>query len=145
MLVNKKINYRITLIAIKRDASIYLLHTVFIFIILFLHHWGYTENYFKLVSKYNFILFLQKLSVGGFFFLSGYKMAKYKLADPVKNFIVNRFFRIYILYVISLVLFSFTAYPHLNNGDLPSIKNFLVHILCFQSILPDLFQKNYHL
>lgn len=123
-----------TTIAVK------MLNSLFIIIILFLHHIAYTPYYFHF---YNIPLFLQKLSVGGFFFLSGYKLSKSKATDSVRDFFINRCFRIYLLYVFGLIIFSYTAYPYMNKGHLPSYQNFILHALCLQSILPNFFGNNY--
>lgn len=126
----------------KKTYTIELLNTIFIFIILFLHHASYTTNYFSILSEYKVTFFLQKLSVGGYFFLSGFKLAKGKISDSSKDFIVNRFFRIYPLYLLAVIAFSFTAYPYQREGELPSLPNIIVHVLCIQSILPGMFQAN---
>lgn len=124
----------------KSGIAIGLLNTLFIIAILFLHHIAYTPYYFEI----SFIpLFLQKLSVGGFLFLSGYKLSKSKSEDSVKDFAVNRFFRVYLLYIFGIIIFSFTAYPYMNKGHLPSYQNFIMHALCLQAILPNFLGNNY--
>lgn len=139
--------------AIKADNSychsnridpVELLSAVFIVVVLFLHHRGYTTDYSWLLPKYKITLFLQKLSIGGFIFLSGFKLAKSKLSEPARSFAINRFFRIYLLYLLALIVFSFTAYPHLNKGAFPSWPNFILHAFCIQSIVPYMIQRNYH-
>jgi peptidoglycan/LPS O-acetylase OafA/YrhL len=124
--------------------TIEFLNTIFIFVVLFLHHSNYTTDYFSLFSQYNVTLYLQKLSIGGFIFLSGFKLTNSKSLTSFRAFFINRFFRIYLLYLISLFFFSFTAYPYLNSGEFPSLPNIILHIFCIQSIVPDLFQANYH-
>jgi len=49
---------------------------------------------------------LQKFAVGGFLFLSGYKLALSKRDEPAQTFLLNRFLRIYPLYFLAVVLFS---------------------------------------
>lgn len=127
----------------KKTYTIEFLNSLFIFIILFLHYTTYTTNYFWILSAYKVTSFLQKLSVGGFIFLSGFKLAKAKISDSSMAFIVNRFLRIYPLYLLAVIVFSFTAYPYVNKGDLPSLPNIIIHVLCLQSIVPDMFQANY--
>jgi peptidoglycan/LPS O-acetylase OafA/YrhL len=113
-----------------------LLNTMFICIILFLHHANYTTNYFSFLFNYKIVLFLQKLAVGGFVFLSGFKLTKSKSSDSMKHFFINRFFRIYPIYLLALIVFSFTVFPHSNEGSLPTLLNFTLHALCIQAIFP---------
>ncbi len=127
----------------KINIAVNILNTLFIVITLFLHVGLYTSYYPEFVQKYNINLFLQKLSVGGFLFISGYKLTMSKATDSLKNFVINRFFRVYLLYLLCLIFFSFTVYPDMNGGHLPSYQNFILHALCLQSILPNFFGNNY--
>lgn len=124
--------------------SVNFLNSIFILIVLLLHHGGYTTNYVTFLSHYRITLVLQKLAVGGFVFLSGFKLALSKISVPLAVFLRERFLRIHLLYVIALTIFSFTAYPRLNDGQLPNLANFCVHMVGMQSVFPDLFQPNYY-
>jgi hypothetical protein len=123
--------------------TIELLNTLFIFSILFQHHIDYTINYFSYFTSFHIMAFLQKLSVGCFFFLSGFKLSVSNISVTPYTFIVNRFFRIYLLYLAALFVSSITAYPYSNMGEMPSWPNVILHILCVQSIFPNMFQTNY--
>ena len=102
------------------------INSLLISIILYLHHSSYTNNYFSILANYHINELLQKFAVGGFFFF------------------MNRFLKIYILYFVALIIASFTLYPFLNNGTYPTVNNFILHILCIQTILPDYYQNNFH-
>jgi peptidoglycan/LPS O-acetylase OafA/YrhL len=126
------------------------LNLVFLAVVLLLHHVNYTQDYLwaithRVINVYAYKIdkVLQIFAVGGFLFLSGFKIAQSKSTDTAWGFIKSRFLRIYPLYFIALAIASFTAYPYLV-GTAPSIPNFLIHALCLQSALPDLFQLNYN-
>ena len=103
----------------------------------------YTIYHIKLLPTYNLDLFLQKMAVGGFFFLSGLKLTLSKSDTPFGTFIKNRFFRIYLLYFLAVISYSFTAYPYINWGRFPDFKNVIIHVLGIQSVLPGLFGETY--
>ena len=124
--------------------SIVMLTVVCLLSVLILHHPTYTLDYLSPIRKFYVHDFLQKFAVGGFIFLSGFKMAKSKASNTIKEFLINRFLKIYPLYLLALILFSFIVYPDFNNDIFPSWKNFVLHAFAFQSIFPDLFQANYH-
>ncbi|MEL6605848.1 MAG: acyltransferase family protein, partial [Cyanobacteria bacterium J06614_10] len=86
--------------------------------------------------------YLQKLAVGGFLFLSGYKLTKSKLSTPVFNFFKNRFLRIYPLYFLALLIYTFTVYVQKHDA-LPTLKTFFVHVFLMQTVVPELFGRNY--
>ncbi|MDJ0744115.1 MAG: acyltransferase family protein [Xenococcaceae cyanobacterium MO_167.B27] len=125
------------------DAVI-LLTAIFLVIVLLLHHGSYTINYLGPLHRYHINKFLQKFAVGGFLFLSGFKLTKSKISNSSREFLVNRFFRVYLLYLLALIVFSFTAYPDLNNGIFPSWSNFILHSFCIQSLIPHFFQQDYN-
>ncbi len=134
---------------VKVDAVTWL-NLLFLAVVLLLHHVNYTQDYLwamthRLINVYEYKIdkVLQIFAVGGFLFLSGFKIAQSKSTDTALVFIKRRFLRIYPLYFIALTIASFTSYPYLL-GVSPSIPNFLVHALCLQSALPDLFQLNYN-
>lgn len=127
----------------KKNSEVECLNTLFIFIVLYAHHGSYTHNYLHIFSVYGIRFFLIKFAVGGFLFLSGFKVAKSKSSDSVMTFFTKRISRIYWLYLISLLFFAFTAYPHSNDGAFPSFANNIKHVLCMQSIFPDLFGNIY--
>ncbi len=131
------------------DPTIYMTLT-FVGIVLFLHHVSYNQDYLWAITHYFFNPyktgldeFLQKFAVGGFLFLSGYKLAISKRSDSVRAFLENRFYRIYPLYLLAVIVYSFTAYPYQTEGQLPSWGNFLLHALGLQSFLPNFFGENY--
>jgi peptidoglycan/LPS O-acetylase OafA/YrhL len=130
--------------------SVIWLNLIFVGVVLLLHHVNYTQDYFWAIAhrfidvyQYKVDKLLQIFSVGGFLFLSGFKLAKSKSSTSSISFIKSRLVRIYPLYLLAVVVSSVTTYPYLT-GQFPSIPNFLIHALCLQSILPDLFQANYH-
>lgn len=125
------------------------MNLLFIFLVLLLHHVNYTQDYLwaithRFINPYESGInqILQKITVGGFLFLSGYKLALSKQFEPTKEFLFNRFLRIYPLYFLAVVLFSFTVYPHIN-GERPNLGNFAIHALALQAWLPNLYQDNY--
>ncbi len=117
-------------------GPVVLLNGVFILAVLLLHHGSYTHDYIWRLRPFLVDKYLQKLAVGGFLFLSGYKLTESKLATTAKSFLINRFTRIYPPYFLSLVVYSFTDYPY-KNESLPSLKNFVLHVFLLQSVLPD--------
>lgn len=123
---------------------VYVINSILISIVLFLHHGSYTILYFDKLNTYYLTYVLQKFAVGGFFFFSGLKLIISNSDYSISTFLKKRLFRIYTLYIIALIVASFTCYPFLNDGNIPSIQNFIIHALCFQIILPDFFEHNYH-
>ncbi|MFH1565454.1 MAG: acyltransferase [bacterium] len=128
---------------IKTYDIVNLLIAFFVFIILYLHHRVYVAIYDNFKNPSIFDIFLVRIAVGGFFFLSGYKLTKTKLADSFVEFWKNRILRIYPLYFFSLALFTFIVYPPSNNGLYPTISNFFIHALGLQVLFPNLFGNNY--
>ena len=114
-----------------------LLNVAFVLIVLALHHGTYTYDYIGPLRDLSMNKYFQKLAVGGFLFLSGYKLAVSKRATPPIPFLVSRFIRIYPPYFIALIAHSFTVYPQ-KYGELPSFKNFLYHATLLQSLSPSL-------
>ena len=112
--------------------------------VLYLHHSDYTADYLMVFRPFGLGYFYQKLAVGGFFFLSGYKLTNSKSLDSIRGFITNRIFRIYFLYLCAIVVFSFTGYPYFNQQLFPSMPNVILHILCLQAILPNYYGNIYH-
>ena len=127
----------------KDTFTVDFLNTIFIVMVLYLHHSMYTTYAIKLLPELNFNLFLQKMAVGGFCFLSGYKLTLSKIHTPVKAFIINRFFRIYLLYLAAVICFSVIVYPYLNYGRFPDLGTVLVNASGFQSVVPGLFGTGY--
>ena len=132
------------------DSTVYMT-LIFVGIVLLLHHVNYTTDYLweathRFFNPYTLRVdkLLQKFAVGGFLFLSGYKLSISKMAEPAGRFILNRLRRIYPLYLLSVVISSFTVYPDLVDGEMPRLLTFLIHALCLQSVVPNLFQANLH-
>lgn len=132
-----------------RVTNVDIVNVILIFVVLLLHHVNYTQDYLwaishRVINPYDSGIsqILQKFAVGGFLFLSGFKLALTKQSEPTKVFLLNRFLRIYPLYLLAVILFSVTVYPHAN-GKMPSPGNFVVHALALQSWLPNLYQENY--
>jgi peptidoglycan/LPS O-acetylase OafA/YrhL len=130
------------------DSTIWI-NLILIMVVLGLHHVNYTKDYLweimhRFVNPYESGIdqIFQKFTVGGFLFLSGYKLAISKKNEPIKSFFVNRFTRIYPLYLLSIIVFSFSVYPHIFD-ELPTIQNFVLHCFALQSWLPNFFQNNY--
>lgn len=117
---------------------------LFIVIVIFLHLPGYTFDYFYILSKFQINIFLQKFAVGGFLFLSGLKLSLFKHHVSYLLFFKNRFYKIYILYFLSLNLSYFTSYPYLNNQEFPSFLNYIKHVFLLQAVFPELFGHNFH-
>ncbi len=130
----------------RRVFAVDLLATVLILTVLFLHHRSYTYVPYRLrpIWRHDVHLLLQKFAVGGFLFLSGWKLARSKRSVSPRSFAANRFLRIQPLYLLALVAASFSSYPWLHGGTRPSVPNFLIHAFALQSLLPDLFQPNYY-
>lgn len=126
---------------IKLDPVV-LLNVIFVLIVLALHHSNYTYDYIWPLRHFNIHKYMQKLAVGGFLFLSGYKLTASKKLIPPLSFLANRFVRIYPPYFLALIAHSFTAYPQ-EYGELPSINNFLFHASLLQSLSPGLAGGNY--
>ena len=124
-------------------TTVEFLNSLFITTILYLHHSMYTAYHIKLLPEWDLNLYLQKLAVGGFFFLSGLKMTQSKSETSFTSFISNRFFRIYVLYVMAVISYSIIVFPYLNWGRFPDLKNVIVHALGIQSVIPGLFGKGY--
>ncbi len=121
-----------------------LLNVLFILIVLFLHHMNYTYYYMSFMSTYRITEFLGFFSVGGFVFLSGYRITQSKRSVPAAQFFKNRFLRIYPLYLFAVILFTLIVYPDLNRGAYPDWSTILIHEYSLQILLPDLFGANYH-
>jgi peptidoglycan/LPS O-acetylase OafA/YrhL len=127
----------------KDVTAVEFLNSFFITIVLYLHHGMYTAYHIKLLPTYNLNLFLQKMAVGGFFFLSGLKLTQSKSNTPFGAFIKNRFFRIYLLYFLAVICYSIIVYPYINFGRFPSFNIAIIHALGLQSVLPNFFGRNY--
>lgn len=132
------------------DTTIYMT-LIFVSVVLMLHHVNYTHNYLWEISHRFFHPYetgvdqlFQKFAVGGFLLLSGYKLSLSKVSEPVVPFLFNRLKRIYPLYLLALIVSSPAAYPHLVDGQLPSLANFIMHALCLQAVLPDFFQQDFY-
>lgn len=119
--------------------SVEFLNAIFILIILYLHHPMYTKISIKLFPEYYLNLYLQKFAVGGFLFLSGFKMAISKIDYPILSFVKNRIFKIYIPYVIAVFCYSIIVHPYIYRGQNPDYRNVIVHLLGIQSVFPDIF------
>jgi len=123
---------------------IFIINSLLISIVLFLHHTSYTNDYFSIIGDYNINELLQKFAVGGFFFFSGLKLSISHSSYKTTSFVKNRLIKIYILYFIALIISSFTLYPFMNKGVYPTVNNFILHALCVQTIFPDYYQNNFH-
>ncbi len=119
------------------------LNAFFILIILYLHHAMYTRYNIKILPEYNLNLYLQKMAVGGFLFLSGFKLTCSKIEYPVGSFIKNRFFKIYLPYLLAVICYSIIVFPYINLGQFPNYKNVIIHALGIQSIFPNIFGSQY--
>lgn len=126
----------------KKLDAVLLLNVIFVFIVLLLHHGVYTHDFIRPLRELMIHKYLQKFAVGGFLFLSGYKLTKSKISTPKISFLRSRFLRIYPLYFIALLAHTFTVYLDKYN-QLPNIKTFLAHIFLVQSVIPHLFGGNY--
>ena len=120
-----------------------LLTTVFVFTVLLMHHREYTTDYFQPLSSYPIEPFLQKMAVGGFLYLSGFKLAHSKSSQSNRQFVANRLVRLYPLYLLALVVFSLTEFRLVNDYDLPTAANVIKHVLGLQSVLPGVFGRDY--
>lgn len=109
----------------------------FVGMVLFVHHDHYTVYYLGWLEKF---LPLQEMvayvAVGGFIFLSGYKLTKSKIGDTFTQFFKNRFMRIYPLFFLALITFTIVLGPF-------DPINFVVHALFLQGITPQLVTTNY--
>lgn len=116
--------------------NIKLLSTLFIFVVLFLHHTSYSVAPFRTYDVVN--VFLVYFSVGGFLFLSGYKLAKNKGVESFSVFWKNRLIRIYPLYAIAVFVFSIALYWGKTN-----LLVLIIHLLGLQMVFPGLFGQNF--
>lgn len=119
-----------------------LLNVAFLVIVLILHHGTYTYDYIRPLRQLSINKYFQKLAVGGFLFLSGYKLTESKRCVSTLPFLINRFIRIYPVYLLALVVHSFTVYPQ-KHGELPSLSNFFLHAGLLQYLTPGVFGGNY--
>lgn len=124
-------------------STIEFLNTFFILMVLYLHHTMYTKYNIKLLPEYNLNLYLQKMAVGGFLFLSGFKLTCSKIDDSFGSLFKNRFFKIYIPYLLAVICYSVIVFPYVSLGKFPNYKNIFIHILGIQSIFPEIFGKQY--
>jgi peptidoglycan/LPS O-acetylase OafA/YrhL len=124
--------------------SVTVLTVVCVFLVLLLHQVGYTRDLLSHLRPFRVNDIIQRFAVGGFIFLSGFKLTKSKLKTNIKDFLMNRISKIYFLYLFAIVISSFTSYPHLNEGNLPSFKGFLIHSLALQAFFPDYFGEDFH-
>lgn len=124
--------------------SITVLTVICIFLVLLLHHSGYTRDFLSPLRPFHLNDIIQRFAVGGFIFLSGFKLTKAKLKTSTTDFFVNRISKIYFLYLFAIFVSSLTSYPYLNEGNLPSLKVLLIHSLALQAFLPDYFGKDFH-
>jgi peptidoglycan/LPS O-acetylase OafA/YrhL len=122
--------------------SVNLLTSVLIILILYLHHTNYTIS-LNLLDIKPLNTYLVRLSVGGFIFLSAYKLTKSKYSETTSIFLRNRFLRIYPLYAIALILYTFSVYPATHTGQPPSSANLMVHFLLLQTVFIDWFGPLY--
>ena len=128
----------------RRGFDVAILNTVFISVVLYLHHSSYTVGILPVLVRYKVVILLQRFAVCGFLFLSGYKLMCSKSTEPAWEFARGRLIRVYGLYLIATLLFSFTVYPDMNYGVMPSVANFVVHAFCLQAIIPNAFGPDYH-
>lgn len=129
---------------LTRVSSVDVLTALCIVLVLLLHQASYTIDFLAPIRPFMLHRVAQRFAVGGFLFLSGYKLATSKLRTGARAFIVNRLAKIYVVYALSIFLFAVTAYPYLNNGDFPSTSNILVHLLAVQSVFPNISGINFH-
>ena len=130
---DKKINSPIDLIN--------LLTVIFTLVVLLIHQSNYVfdivPNFFHPLLQIN-LPFLGSFTfaVAGFIFLSGYKLA----SSPQYSFVQfwqRRFFRIYPLYLLAVLLFALL----INRHSTPA--NIILHLLSLQSLFPRLFGDNF--
>jgi peptidoglycan/LPS O-acetylase OafA/YrhL len=96
------------------------------------------------MSTYRITEFLGFFSVGGFVFLSAYRITRSKRSVPAAQFLKDRFLRIYPPYLFAVILFTLIVYPDLNRGTYPDWPTILIHEYSLQILFPDLFGANYH-
>ena len=120
-----------------------LLTSVFVFTVLLMHHREYTTDYFQPLSSYPIEPFLQQMAVGGFLYLSGFKLTHSKSSQSNRQFVANRLVRIYPLYLLALAVFSLTEFRIVNDYELPTAANVIKHVLGLQSVLPGVFGRDY--
>ncbi|MEM6868745.1 MAG: acyltransferase [Cyanobacteria bacterium P01_F01_bin.3] len=128
--------------AVRPINPVALLTAAFLLTVLLLHHGSYTHDYIWRLRQIEVNKYLQQMAVGGFLFLSGYKLMLSKAEVSPKAFWQNRFVRIYPPYLLAVIAYSFTDYVY-RQESLPSLWNFLLHASLLQSLLPHLLGESY--
>ncbi len=98
-------------------------------------HYGAYTKYFLLSAILH--LSIVFFSVGGFVFLSGYKLTKSKTELNFKNFLKNRLSRLFLPYLLSLSLFTLFI------QHTPNLKDFLLYLTGLQVIFPKFVSEGY--
>ena len=111
-----------------KNPFVDLLTAVWIITVLFLHHGWFVPSIVPTIP--NLSLLLMYWSVGGFLFLSGYKLA---LSSPTsaREFFRRRFLRIYPLYILAIALYVAFVWVDRNPA------NIAMHLLGMQIVLPN--------
>lgn len=131
-------------IAAQSFDAVNAMNVLFCGIVLFLHHQSYTIDFFEFLRTSGVVRWISQLAVGGFMFLSGYKLTLSKTNTPASIFIRNRLLRLYPPY-LAVTLFLFAAITYVTRHEMDaqsSIMNLIIHILCLQTWFPDLFGIN---
>ncbi|NMC36091.1 acyltransferase [Candidatus Beckwithbacteria bacterium] len=119
----------------SKSEAINILTSLLIFCVLFLHRGFYTMKFIS-VSNFGFNA-LAYFAVGGFIFLSGYKLTKSKLQNSFTAFWKNRFTRIYPLYLLAIISYVLIIY------STASWQEIVKHLLLIQIFIPHLLGQNF--
>ena len=111
-----------------------LLTAVFVLGVVFLHVSWLTSYPQKWLYDLKINVPIARLLVGGFCFLSGYKLARSKKDAPSFSFIKNRLGRIYPPYILTVCLFIWIVEKEVAK------KQVALHLMGLQIFLPELAQ-----
>lgn len=115
--------------------TVNLLTSLFVIGVLFLHHSSYTSKYLAVPSEIgNIIVYF---CIGGFVYISAFKLTRAKLNSTFLIFWLSRIIRIIPLYTVALMGFYILYY----NGSNPI--NIFFHILGLKAIFPELLGPTY--
>lgn len=123
---------------LKSNDQIVFANCIFIAMVMLLHQGGYSHSPLTYIRKYSplsYYVFIQRMAVGGFLFLSGYKMAKSNRGKNPLVFIRSRLLRIHPLYCSAVLTYAYVVCPIVYTKA-PSLKNVIIHLFGIQMVLP---------
>ncbi len=125
-------------ISTKRTDPVIFVNCIFIAMVMLFHQGAYSHSPLTYIRKYSpltYYVFIQRMAVGGFLFLSGYKLAKSNKDKPSLAFLRARLFRIHPLYCTAVLTYAYFVCPILYKKT-PSLTNIVVHLFGIQVLIP---------